>query len=210
MPDDANDPNREPGPGDAPRAEPGNAPPDGDPRNRILATTARLLGEVGWSGITTRKVAQRANVNNALVHYYFGSKSKLLIQASRLVLEQTFREPMAALADPQVPVADAMMGAVEWLASDGLDPEQLRALVEITINGLQEPELAEMSKAMVVEGRAALTERLVAEGLAPDRAAAAAILAFALLDGIMLHRLIGPSLPVDDLASAVAPLFRKE
>ena len=181
-----------------------------DPRERILATTVELLGEVGWAGITTRSVAGRARVNNALVHYYFGSMSRLRTEAAKRLVADVFAEPMAMLADPAVPVSEALTAAVSWLGSGGLEPAKLRALVEVTVNGLQEPELAEFSKAMVLEGRAALTERLEREGLEPARARGVATLAFALLDGLMVHLIIDPSLPVGEVVAALEPVFRKE
>lgn len=181
-----------------------------DPRERILATTVDLLGEVGWAGITTRIVASRAKVNNALVHYYFGSMSRLLTEAAKRLVGDVFAEPMAMLSDPDVPVADGFSAALTWLGSDALDQNKVRALVEITVNGLQESELAEFSKAMVLEGRSVLAERLEREGLTPARARGAATVAFALLDGLMVHRILDPSLPVADVLAAVEPMFRKE
>ncbi len=89
--------------------------PDADPRGRILTATVALLGEVGWGQITTRKVAQRAGVNNALVHYYFGSKSNLLLEAATHVMTEQFVAPLALLADPEVAVSDAISASVEWL-----------------------------------------------------------------------------------------------
>ncbi|MFA5569649.1 MAG: helix-turn-helix domain-containing protein, partial [Trueperaceae bacterium] len=78
MPNQKDDPKADP-PADPrsdppadPRSDPRSDPP-ADPPARILAATVALLGEVGWGGVTTRKVAQRAKVNNALVHYYFGT-----------------------------------------------------------------------------------------------------------------------------------------
>jgi len=181
-----------------------------DPRERILVAAVDLLGEVGWAGITTRGVASRAGVNNALVHYYFGSMSRLLTEAAKHLGSQVFAEPMAMLSNPDVPVGDGLAAALAWLGSDALDQSKVRALVEITVNGLQEPELAEFSKDMVLEGRAVLAERLEREGLAPARARGAATLAFALLDGLMVHLMLDPSLPVGDVMAVLEPVFRKE
>ena len=60
-----------------------NSPPS---RDRELVTAAlldaaeRLLVEVGHAQISTRRVAQEAQVNHGLVHYYFGSMEELLMQ----------------------------------------------------------------------------------------------------------------------------------
>jgi AcrR family transcriptional regulator len=47
----------------------------------LLDAAERLLVEVGHAGITTRKLADTAGVNNGLVHYYFGSNENLLVRA---------------------------------------------------------------------------------------------------------------------------------
>ena len=45
----------------------------------LLDAAEAMLVEVGYSGITTRKLAERAGVNHGLVHYYFGSMEELLL-----------------------------------------------------------------------------------------------------------------------------------
>ena len=39
-----------------------------------------MLVEVGYAGITTRALADKAGVNNGLVHYYFGSMEEVFVQ----------------------------------------------------------------------------------------------------------------------------------
>jgi AcrR family transcriptional regulator len=46
----------------------------------FLDAAERLLVEVGYAGITTRRLAAEANANQGLVHYYFGSIDALLAQ----------------------------------------------------------------------------------------------------------------------------------
>ncbi|HET6909552.1 MAG TPA: TetR/AcrR family transcriptional regulator [Mycobacteriales bacterium] len=46
----------------------------------LLNAAESLLVEVGYAGITTRKLAERAGVNHGLVHYYFGSMEDLLLR----------------------------------------------------------------------------------------------------------------------------------
>lgn len=65
----------------------------------LLDAAERLLVEVGHAGISTRRVADEANVNQGLVHYYFGSIDELFVQVlerftERLVARQ--REMYAA------------------------------------------------------------------------------------------------------------------
>jgi TetR/AcrR family transcriptional regulator len=65
----------------------------------FLDAAERLLVEVGYAGITTRRLAAEAGANQGLVHYYFGSMDELFVQVlerftDRLVARQ--REMYAA------------------------------------------------------------------------------------------------------------------
>ena len=47
----------------------------------LLDAAERLLVDVGYARITTRRLAEEAGVNHGLVHYYFGSNESLLVRA---------------------------------------------------------------------------------------------------------------------------------
>jgi AcrR family transcriptional regulator len=49
-----------------------------DKRAQILAVAEQLFAENGFDGTSVRDIAQLANVNLAMISYYFGSKEKLL------------------------------------------------------------------------------------------------------------------------------------
>jgi len=49
-----------------------------DKRAHILAIAEQLFAEKGFDGTSVRDIAQLANVNLAMISYYFGSKEKLL------------------------------------------------------------------------------------------------------------------------------------
>jgi AcrR family transcriptional regulator len=49
-----------------------------DKRAHILAVAEQLFADNGFDGTSVRDIAQLANVNLAMVSYYFGSKEKLL------------------------------------------------------------------------------------------------------------------------------------
>ena len=61
--------------------------------DRFLDAAERLLVEVGFAGITTRKLAEEAGANHGLVHYYFGSMEQLYVRVlerftARLIARQ--------------------------------------------------------------------------------------------------------------------------
>lgn len=52
-----------------------------DAREQILAAAATVFGDLGYDGATIRLIAERAGVDSALVHHYFGSKADLFAAA---------------------------------------------------------------------------------------------------------------------------------
>jgi AcrR family transcriptional regulator len=48
-----------------------------DKREHIMEVAVELFATNGFEGTSIRQLAQRADVNIAMIHYYFGSKEKL-------------------------------------------------------------------------------------------------------------------------------------
>jgi AcrR family transcriptional regulator len=57
-----------------------------DKQLQILQTAERLFAEKGFDGTSVRDIARDANINVAMVSYYFGSKEKML---EALILHRT-------------------------------------------------------------------------------------------------------------------------
>ncbi|MFH0883132.1 MAG: helix-turn-helix domain-containing protein [bacterium] len=51
--------------------------PDDAPRHRIIEAARIVFAEKGYDAATTRDIAEHAGVNQAMIHYYFGSKRQL-------------------------------------------------------------------------------------------------------------------------------------
>lgn len=64
-------------------------------RSKLLAATLKLLARDGYIRLSTREIAAEAEVNHALVHYYFGTKDQLVIialdEANRALIERQER-----------------------------------------------------------------------------------------------------------------------
>jgi len=65
----------------------GRQPVDADNRAAILAAATARFAELGFRDTTMRAVASDAGVDSALVHYFFGTKEQLFIQAMELPIE---------------------------------------------------------------------------------------------------------------------------
>src|ERR1700722_1880627 len=70
-------------------------------REHILDAAARLYGEHGFRGTTTRRIAQEAGVNEVTLFRLFGSKTALLLEALRVHgVEPNHAELPAVPTDP--------------------------------------------------------------------------------------------------------------
>lgn len=90
---------------------------------RRQATTALLdaaeaqLVEVGYAGVTVRAVAERAGVNQGLVHYYFGSMDELLLQTLERFTDRLIERQRALYAGPE-PFSEKWRSAMRYLTDD--------------------------------------------------------------------------------------------
>jgi AcrR family transcriptional regulator len=56
----------------------------------ILAGAKEIFLEKGFQGATMRDIAERANINKGLLHYYFKSKKILFVEAFRSIMVEFF------------------------------------------------------------------------------------------------------------------------
>ena len=68
-------------------APPPPPPSDGETRDRILDAAHTVFIRKGTAGARTQEIADKAGVNKALVHYYYGTKATL----ADAIFEQRWR-----------------------------------------------------------------------------------------------------------------------
>ena len=66
---------------------PGRRPGQTDTRDRILRAARNQFAAKGFDHTTIRSIASEAGVDSALVHHYFGTKRRLLVDAIELPLD---------------------------------------------------------------------------------------------------------------------------
>ena len=186
-------------------------PQRGGTRERLLTAAIELIAEAGWGGVTTRAVAERAGVNQALVHYHYRSVPGLLREAAYAAMSATFEPLMLRLIEAGDPVA-ALRGMFAGLTEIDPDAPESRAVAEATVQAVRDPELGAQVRQMLAVSRQELAQRLAAAqsdghlATGAEPAALAAALA-GLLDGLALHRLIDPELDVSAASAAVLALL---
>ena len=88
-------------------------------RQKLLAAAARIYGESGFRGATTRRIADEAGVNEVTLFRLFGSKSALIAEALREHATRT-TEPGGLPDEPADPVTelsdwcDAQLGRARY------------------------------------------------------------------------------------------------
>ena len=83
----------------------------------LLNAAEELLVEVGFAGITTRKLAERAGVNHGLVHYYFGSMEDLLLRVVERFTDGLIERQKAMYA-ADIPFIEKWRQAMNFLDVD--------------------------------------------------------------------------------------------
>jgi AcrR family transcriptional regulator len=122
----------------------------------LLDAAERLLVDVGYSGITTRRLAEEAGVNHGLVHYYFGSIENLLARVLERFTDRLIARQRAMYA-ADVPFLEKWRTAMRYLDEDR--PYQ-KIWYELQALAWNRPELRERVDHVNDEWRSVLTEAL--------------------------------------------------
>jgi AcrR family transcriptional regulator len=83
----------------------------------FLDAAERLLVREGAGGISTRRLAQEAEQNHGLVHYYFGSVDELLLQTLERFTGRVL-ERQRAMYETDAPFAEKWRTAVGFIEED--------------------------------------------------------------------------------------------
>lgn len=125
-------------------------------QSQILAVAFKLLTKVGYARLSTRDIAAEAGVNHAMIHYYFGTKDKLVIAA----LDESNRK----LLNRQAEMYNQAGGfAQKWAQARKFFEEDLasgfvRVQMELWAASLSNPELAREFKPRIQEWRRIIEE----------------------------------------------------
>lgn len=163
-------------------------------RDVILEAAHRVLGQVGYERITTRRIAEEANVNIATLHYYFGSKEQLLSETVRYALSRN-KEQLQAVIDgaPDAPTALALAFQSVWQIA-----QERRGILryDLVIRALRDEDARKEAKSVYTSYRRmveTIVERHIASGgtlsmgLTPAEFACCIVSA---VDGVVLQHAI--------------------
>jgi AcrR family transcriptional regulator len=121
-------------------------------RTDILAAAIRVLAREGVAETTTRMIAAEAQVNQATLRYYFGSKDDLLLAVLQEMMRRTHEVVMAAapltpaLAAPGGLRAAIAESVTAFWAHVEAEPELQQMQQELTHYALRRPESAWLTR----------------------------------------------------------------
>lgn len=90
-----------------------------DTRTKLLTTAIRLFGRHGYDGVSTRVLADGAQVNVAAIKYHFGGKDDLYLAAI---------DHIVGLISPRLELVLSMAGQARSIAGD--DPKRQAVLIK--------------------------------------------------------------------------------
>lgn len=128
-------------------------------RAEIIAATVRVLSRDGLAETTTRKIATEANVNQATLRYYFGSKDDLLFAVLQEMMDMT-REIVRASTPLDRGLHDAIAESLKAFWAHVEEAPELQVMqYELTLYALRHQESAWLAKQQY-DGYSAVVESL--------------------------------------------------
>ena len=129
----------------------------------VLNAATELLSHRPPSAVTVREIAERAGVNHALVHRYFGSKQELI----REVLERADRE-MQPLFDGEPDIQATVVRVFRDSLERGLVIDMLAQALIDGVPGEEVQRESKVTRRLIREFETALSARSSEESLLPD------------------------------------------
>jgi AcrR family transcriptional regulator len=174
-----------------------NRPLTGYKAERIIEAMRTSVARRGVAGSTFDHVAREAGVSRGLLHYYFGTKERLLAEVVRRDCEHrmaSLDERMAGARTPDA-VLDRLLAEMHALVER--DPDLLTLIFELFTLGRRNPELAAAFEELLSRTREQLAGVLASKrdegvlSLAADPDVVADLL-FSIADGIALRMVAEP------------------
>src|SRR5688572_25890289 len=172
---------------------------------RIVEAMRESVAEVGVAGSTFERVAAKAGVSRGLLHYYFGTKERLLVEVIRRDTEIRIEQLGAALRRAES--ADALIAAFFDTFARTLTEGRgyVYMVSELFVAGRHSPELSSQLGALYSRARGEFAEILRQKerhGIISLRFEAEVVLAhlFAAGDGASVQQLTDPTLDAEAAA----------
>ncbi|MCH8075802.1 MAG: TetR/AcrR family transcriptional regulator [SAR324 cluster bacterium] len=113
---------------------------DSDASLALLSAAEACLRKYGYAGLSTRKVAEMAEMPLSQIHYHFGTKKNLLLEVFRRHNARLL-ERQARMFGEELPLWRRWEQACDFLDED-IESGYVRVLQELAAAGYSDPEIA--------------------------------------------------------------------
>ena len=183
------------------------SPSPASPTEALLDAAEQLLVAEGYAAVTTRRVAQEAQVNHGLVHYYFGSMEELFIQVLERFTDRLI-ERQREMYERDAPFAEKWRSAMAYLDVDAAAGYQ-KVWLELQAMAWNRPQMLERVAKVNAAWRDVLTDAFAAAmkeyDVEPVGFPLPAIVSLVMTfnQGMILERLCGITAGHDSLVQAI-------
>lgn len=111
-------------------------------KQKILAAAREVLMAQGFTGLSTRAVADAADTQMSQIRYHFGSKDGMVLALYEHLTEQLLARQTEVFSDPSVPLSRKWEVSCDFLDTD-FDSGYVRVLQELIAVGWSNPQIGD-------------------------------------------------------------------
>ena len=187
-----------------------------DARKLLLEAAKKVLRRDGYSGLSTREVAEAAGVPLSQIHYHFGSKTGLVLALFEHQNNELLSRQRTMFDDTSMPLSARWDRACDYLDED-IASGFVRTLQELIAASWSDPQIAKVVQAVQLKWHTLLTDmagRISDEiggfgPFSPKEAATLVANAFIGSESMFLLGMEKHGFPVRDCLRRVGDLIRR-
>ena len=121
-------------------------------KRELLEAAQQVLLEEGYSGLSTRRVADAAGTQMSQIQYHFGSKEGMILALFEYLNGQLIDRQTRTFENPDLTIAEKWALSCDYLDED-IDSGYVRVLMELTAAGWSNPAIGAAVRAAYGEWR---------------------------------------------------------
>ena len=121
-------------------------------KRELLGAAQKVLLEEGFSGLSTRRVADAAGTQMSQIQYHFGSKEGMILALFEYLNGQLIDRQTRTFEDPNLSVSEKWALSCDYLDED-IASGYVRVLMELTAAGWSNPAIGAAVRAAYAEWR---------------------------------------------------------
>ena len=121
-------------------------------KRELLVAAQKVLLDEGYSGLSTRRVAEAANTQMSQIQYHFGSKEGMILALFEHLNEQLIDRQSKTFENPDLSVAEKWALSCDYL-DDDIGSGYVRVLMELTAAGWSNPAIGAAVRAAYAQWR---------------------------------------------------------